>query len=75
MKKDKEDLAKWRGNLIVTRFVGVIIRYLFFLLVCKKKTYKYLSGNENTYNQQAFNAIVGISAILTIILFLSRIGL
>jgi len=49
---------------IIIRFFGLHTRYFFFLLIGKRKTIKYLSGDTKKYttslSQDFFNAVVGL---------------
>ena len=54
--------------------LGVYTRYFFFLIIGKRKTIKYLSGDKEKYGtmppQNLFNALVGFISF-----FLTSIGI
>jgi hypothetical protein len=63
--------VKWGGHLPITRFIGHNIRYLFFRLIGKNKSYLYLSFDN--YEQSFYNAVIGIFVILAFVFLMNEI--
>lgn len=58
-------------DTIITPFLGLYTRYMFFKLIGKKKSKAYLSGDGNPLKeseQYVFNVIVGTPILALIIL-------
>ncbi len=57
---------------LIANTLGIYSRYLFFLLIGRKKTIKYLSGKtkdeRNNIGQNFLNAVVGLVVALMIAL-------
>lgn len=62
---------------LIIRFFGLYSRYIFFRIIGKGKSLKYLSGENkkeiNNLNQDFFNALVGLISLSVFVIIILKL--